>query len=79
VPLLAFIFNIIPLKWGYVKKIVLFLTPPLTLKVQSALAKDIIIAPFNILKRAITYPFHLYKTLSEDDNTTQIDPNHFVE
>lgn len=48
-------------------------------KVQSALAKDIIIAPFNILKRAITYPFHLYKTLSEDDNTTQIDPTRFVE
>jgi hypothetical protein len=48
-------------------------------KVESALAKDIVIAPFNILKRAITYPFHLYKTLSEDDNTTQIDPTRFVE
>ncbi len=48
--------------------------------VETALAKDIIIAPFNILKRAIVYPFQLIGKLIKDENKTKkIDPTHFLE
>ena len=44
-------------------------------KVESALAKDIIVSPFNILFRTITYPFHVLDSLVEDNNQTI--PTHF--
>ncbi len=47
--------------------------------VETALAKDIIIAPFNIVKRAIIYPFHLIQKLIEDDNVTkELNSTHFL-
>ncbi len=48
-------------------------------EVSTGMAKDIVIAPFNILKRAVTYPFHLIDTLTHDQNETQIDPTRYVE
>ncbi|MEA3523661.1 MAG: AsmA-like C-terminal domain-containing protein, partial [Campylobacterota bacterium] len=48
--------------------------------VKTALAKDIAIAPFNILKRAIVYPFQLIRKLIKDENKTkELDPTHFLE
>jgi hypothetical protein len=47
-------------------------------KVNTTMAKDIVIAPFNILKRAITYPFHLYDILS-NKKEQELDPTHFLE
>nr|MBL0708976.1 AsmA-like C-terminal domain-containing protein [Sulfurimonas sp.] len=35
--------------------------------VKSLVAKDIIVAPFNIIKRVITLPFHLFGSDKEDD------------
>ncbi len=47
-------------------------------KVENALAEDIIIAPFNMLFRAVTYPFHVLKSLGEEQNTTvKPDPTRF--
>jgi hypothetical protein len=47
--------------------------------VKTALAKDIIIAPFNILKRAIVYPLHLIGKLVDDKNKTkELDPSQFL-
>jgi nitrogen fixation protein len=48
--------------------------------VETALAKDIVIAPFNILKRAVVYPFHLLDTLVNEQNTTkELNPTKFLE
>ncbi len=48
--------------------------------VETALVKNIIIAPFNILKRTIVYPFHLIKNLIDEKNITkELDPTHFLE
>jgi len=34
-------------------------------KVENGLAKDIVVAPFNIIKRTLTYPFKIYKDVTE--------------
>ena len=48
--------------------------------VDTALAKDIVVAPFNILKRTIVYPFHLIKKLIDEDNATkELNPTQFFE
>ncbi len=41
-------------------------------KIQNAIARDIIVAPFNILLRTVTYPFHLLESLMQQDNNISV-------